>query len=298
MKNLLNFGVSDPLTLGMAHPVADRLERLGRAKPISTLSRMTAFGFIGVVATLTAPFSIAGETLAVDSSHAMELWFVPDREAMYMEELERRLEAVRRGLQEQTYVTEWKGDGTGTLRENQIYVYVSGTDDKITLETTDANGKRIPRLNAAEVVAAVEPELMKCVEQTGISKLPLTFQTSLDIVPEYALAGPHTVRCTPGDKAARAALTNDQELEGLRQSPEIKEEQRLAMMRGIKARGLREAFAKKNPNPTRQEKYDHCIDKFTILDREYNFLGHQAKSDEEILKACDKLDAREYSISE
>lgn len=61
MRRLLNFGVSDPLTLGMAHPVADRLETLGRARPATLRTRILALGAMSVMAIASAPFSIAGE---------------------------------------------------------------------------------------------------------------------------------------------------------------------------------------------------------------------------------------------
>jgi hypothetical protein len=61
MKNWLNFGVSDPLTLGMAHPIADRLETLGRARPVTKRSRAMALGLIGAAAMLTAPITIAAD---------------------------------------------------------------------------------------------------------------------------------------------------------------------------------------------------------------------------------------------
>ena len=47
MKNLLNLGVSGPLTLGMAHPIADRLETLGRARPTTWRSRILALSAMG-----------------------------------------------------------------------------------------------------------------------------------------------------------------------------------------------------------------------------------------------------------
>ena len=61
MKNWLNLGVSDPLTLGMAHPIADRLETLGRARPVTTRTRAVALGLTGVAAMLTAPITIAAD---------------------------------------------------------------------------------------------------------------------------------------------------------------------------------------------------------------------------------------------
>ena len=61
MKNLLNLGVSNPLTLGMAHPVADRLETLGCAKPATWLSRCLALSAMSVIALASAPLSIAAD---------------------------------------------------------------------------------------------------------------------------------------------------------------------------------------------------------------------------------------------
>jgi len=61
MKTLLNLGMSDPLTLGMAHPIADRLETLSRSKTLSKSGRATALALIGGMAVLTAPFSVASD---------------------------------------------------------------------------------------------------------------------------------------------------------------------------------------------------------------------------------------------
>lgn len=59
MRRLLNFGVADPLTLGMAHPVADRLETLGRARPATWRSHALALSAMSVIALASAPLSIA-----------------------------------------------------------------------------------------------------------------------------------------------------------------------------------------------------------------------------------------------
>jgi len=61
MKNLLNLGVSDPLTLGMTHPVADRLETLGRSQTLTKGSRATVLGILGGLAVLSAPFTLAAD---------------------------------------------------------------------------------------------------------------------------------------------------------------------------------------------------------------------------------------------
>ena len=59
MKNWLDLGMSDPLTLGMAHPLADRLECLASPKVNKGLSRTLTAALILGVGTLTAPLTIA-----------------------------------------------------------------------------------------------------------------------------------------------------------------------------------------------------------------------------------------------
>ena len=59
MKRLLNLGVSNPLTLGMAHPVADRIETLGRARPTTWRSRCLALSAMGGIAFTKAPLTMA-----------------------------------------------------------------------------------------------------------------------------------------------------------------------------------------------------------------------------------------------
>jgi len=61
MKKLLNFGVADPLTLGMGHPVAERLETLGRARPTTWRSRSLALSAMSVIAIASAPLGIAAD---------------------------------------------------------------------------------------------------------------------------------------------------------------------------------------------------------------------------------------------
>jgi len=57
----LNLGMNDPLTLGMAHPLADRLETIsGRKAGAGTARSVTAALLLGV-ATLSAPLTIASD---------------------------------------------------------------------------------------------------------------------------------------------------------------------------------------------------------------------------------------------
>lgn len=56
---LLNLGMADPLTLGMASPLADRIEILGRSRPLTNRSRMMAGAVLLGLAAISAPLTIA-----------------------------------------------------------------------------------------------------------------------------------------------------------------------------------------------------------------------------------------------
>ena len=91
----------------------------------------------------------------------------------------------------------------------------------------------------------------------------------------------------------RRALTIEDELNGLRQSPNIDEGRRRAKMRGVKARGLRLAFAEKYKNPTLEQKYENCLYKYGILDTKFTFLGDDPKTPQQIKASCDEIHERE-----
>ncbi|MDB2439537.1 hypothetical protein N9W89_12555 [Hellea sp.] len=55
MKHLLNLGVTDPLSLGMAHPLSHRLETLTSPKAGRGVSRAVTIGILFGAATLSAP---------------------------------------------------------------------------------------------------------------------------------------------------------------------------------------------------------------------------------------------------
>jgi hypothetical protein len=63
----LDLGMSDPLTLGMAHPLADRLECLATPKVNKAVSRSVTAALMVTVAIATAPFTIASENVATET---------------------------------------------------------------------------------------------------------------------------------------------------------------------------------------------------------------------------------------
>lgn len=61
MMKWLDLGMSDPLTLGMAHPLADRLECLSTPKLSKSWSRSLTCALLLVVGGATAPLTVASE---------------------------------------------------------------------------------------------------------------------------------------------------------------------------------------------------------------------------------------------
>lgn len=105
MKNLLNLGVSDPLTLGMTHPVADRLETLGRARPATWRSRIITLSAMSVIAVFSAPLSLAENNVDADMSHVLTV--TPDMTEVQIEDLQARIESVSTGQADKSVLTDF-----------------------------------------------------------------------------------------------------------------------------------------------------------------------------------------------
>lgn len=83
----LDLGMSDPLTLGMAHPLTDRLECLASDKVNKVWSRSLTGALMFTVAVVTAPLTIASES-ASDTNKRDENSYVDNAEASHPEYLE------------------------------------------------------------------------------------------------------------------------------------------------------------------------------------------------------------------
>ncbi len=77
----LDLGMSDPLTLGMAHPLADRLECLASRKMNKGVSRSITGLLMVTVAIATAPFTIASETVFEEAEARSSSDLYPTSEA-------------------------------------------------------------------------------------------------------------------------------------------------------------------------------------------------------------------------
>lgn len=154
MKNLLNFGVSNPLTLGMAHPVADRLETLGRARPTTWLSRSFALSAMGVIAIASAPLTIAKTVSQIDLGTTITV--IPDFTDTEIFELQTRLNRLSSGQVGKETVTDFM------IKDVSKFIANYNAEDKIiNLKSS------IPIKNVKEVKDSMPEFLQRCKKENG-----------------------------------------------------------------------------------------------------------------------------------
>jgi len=162
MKNLINLGVADPLTLGMAHPIADRLERLGRARPISKFSRILALSAMGVLVIASAPITTAESKPILDSNYGHTITVIPDMTDEKIADLKSKMDKVSSGQADKEIVTE----------------FMMLDVDKF-VANFDADGRRmsikfsIPIPNVKEVLETMPDWLERCASQKRFSNSPV-----------------------------------------------------------------------------------------------------------------------------
>ena len=123
MKRLVNFGVSDPLTLGMAHPVADRLERLGRARSTTWRSRCLALSAMSVIVFSTAPLSVAASEAKVNTGHVITV--IPDMSETQLADLKSRVDSLTSGRSDKSVITDFM------IQNNDRLVVNYDAEDKL-----------------------------------------------------------------------------------------------------------------------------------------------------------------------
>ena len=173
MKNLLNFGVSDPLTLGMAHPVADRLETLGRARPVTRRSRALALGAMGVLALSTAPLTVAESVSKSDLGLTISV--IPDMTDTQVAELQSRLDDLSSGQGDKEILTQF-------IMNSGRFVARYDADDQI----IDVKFN-IPVQNVKEVMDAMPNWLERC---HGLKPAKASYERT------HFSWGAATVKCT------------------------------------------------------------------------------------------------------
>ena len=271
MKNLLNLGVSDPLTLGMAHPVADRLERLGRARPATWRNRCLALSAMSVIAISTAPLSIAADDLAVENS-GYKLTVVPDMSEAQLAELQTRLDAVSTGQADESFVTDFMEENKGHLEVKY------NADGRVTeIDTTIGNSR------TKEVMGSTDALLERCkTEKTG----------SLYAMRKSFSWGTANVECvTLSD--AKPELGNEIEeakadIAALMESSDLDMSTKMARARGRMARAMIAKTKREFPEPTPQEVYDNCVKDIDYVNKNYPYESSPPYDPASALKTCAK----------
>ena len=149
MKKLLNFGVADPLTFCMGHPVAERLETLGRARPTTWRSRSLALSAMSVIAIVSAPLTIAKTVSKVDIGTTITV--MPDFTDKEISELQARLNSFSSGRAGKETVTEFMMEGV-----NKFVANFNAEDEIIGLKAS------IPIKNLREVKDSMPEFLQRC----------------------------------------------------------------------------------------------------------------------------------------
>ena len=149
MKDLLNFGVSDPLTLGMAHPVADRLETLGRARPTTWRSRCLALSAMSVIVLSTAPMTIAESVVEENMPHILTV--IPDMTDTQIADLRDRMDKVSSGQADKEVISEF-------MRQNREQLVAKYYADDVLANVTFG----YPMAGAKEIIDAMPELLERC----------------------------------------------------------------------------------------------------------------------------------------
>ena len=107
MKRVLNFGVADPLTMGMTHPIADRLKTLGRARPVTWKSRGLALSAMSMIALASAPITMAESELKIEKALGHKITVIPDMTDKKLTDLKSKMDKVSSGQADKEIVTEF-----------------------------------------------------------------------------------------------------------------------------------------------------------------------------------------------
>ena len=285
--------MSDPLTLGMGQTVTQRIRRLNM-RPTKLKGQLIATAVIiaglGGTASIT---TYASATSPAETRQKFMIKMVPDNDKAFLDELQRRLEAVRQGEQDESYVTDWKAPNRGSLLQNHIY---AGHADTGQLETflTDAEGKRVKTDFEAEIHEALAPILKRCETHSQDSLAMLAYSSRIDFASNIVLSGPYITNCYPGSNSQRASVSADVHIAGLMASTDLPIESRLAKARGLKAGELRRDFEAAFPTPNRQQYFDNCIKTSKILNEGYRFHNQEKLSDQKMQMDCETNTVRNY----
>lgn len=149
MKRALDFGVSDPLTLGMVNPIAARLQTLGHARPTTWGSRSLAFITMAFLTFSTAPMTVAES--AADKNLPHVLTVIPDMTDLQIADLQARMDKVTSGQADKELLTEF-------MRQNRNQLVAKYYADDVLANVTLG----YPMADAKEMIDAMPELLARC----------------------------------------------------------------------------------------------------------------------------------------
>ena len=237
----------DPLTLAMTHPLKSRVARLS-AEPSGFKGRCAALALLFFGTALAAPVT-AAETSADNAIYAdVFVELSPD----FLARMQTKREAVVAG-------TMTTADFAAFMDSNPARFTVSADRRGAVEAITSGAGEPL----AAIAPATVAPLARRCAAQ---SVLPAFFTAELP-------GGTATVECAaqaPSAQPIGRAYT-DRRIAALRLSG-LDKRAVAARARGMMAWHLRERFRQGTPDPTPEQRYQHCLDTLDTLNRDYGYL--------------------------
>jgi len=184
MKRFLNFGVSDPLTLAMAHPVKDRLQSLGRARPTTWRTRCLALSAMSVIALASAPITTAESAPKKYGEMGHKITVIPDMTDEKLADLKSKMDKVSSGQADKEIVTEFM-----MLGINKFVANYDADDEIMNIRFS------IPIPNSREVLDTMPDWLERCKSK----------QYSADVMRTQYSWGAASVQCTVFPMPKRSA---------------------------------------------------------------------------------------------
>lgn len=203
-RTVLNFGVSDPLTLSMGHPMVDRVSLLGKPSHIMAWPLLGTLFAAGLITTAQA----ASSNKILNNLSPFEI----------------SLTAISQ---------EMNGDGEPLSPERLLVEVINTPDGETDLQIKiDEFAASEAHPNALNLVLV--PLLEDCGNHTVNTNLPQHSFRQLDLSAIDYPNSKYLIVCTPGDVTARQALTLEDMIAGIIASPEVTSGQKETYIFGLK----------------------------------------------------------------
>jgi len=276
----INLNMSDPLTLGMGHPVTERIRRLKMRKS-NLLTRSGTAALILVMLGVTAPvFSTATAEPILEAVIKPVLNTESFTEKKRAETLPP--ETARKDLQAASVNLNFM---------NRYQVSISRTGEGL-VEISKGNGgwPGYPLLNtdwikrplSAEMKAGLKAAITRC----AASKAPVYFMTTTSRGDEDIGKGTFEVECVPGSEKKRAKYNKIDLAEAYLNSESLPLDKRHSEINWRMPFALFETYVKTNPNATIADDRAECVRIYSLMKTEYGFTDNIIKSANYQLGTC------------